>query len=371
MKILTLGGATQDVFIHCQDAQTVELGDVHAQKSFLLLQEGTKIEIDTIRYSIGGGATNSAVSFKRLGFEVSCFFKIGADSQGMAILQALKQEGVSIDYCIIDQNEQTGISYIIPSRHGDRTVLAFRGANATILKHEFSLDSFVGYSHAYITSLSGVSSQLLLPVVQQAKKDGVIIVNNPGINQLSGGISLYRQSLPFIDILILNRDEAERLMASLLDCQDDIQEFLEFSVPSYSYQCNAKPSLLHKLFTCKNMQINIVHFFKALSSYGPHIIVVTNGAEGVYVYSESTVYFHPGWHANILSTLGAGDAFGSAFVAGLVLFSSVEQAIRAGIINSLSVITRIDAKEGLLDRIALDQALKNLDNSLLYILKLI
>jgi sugar/nucleoside kinase (ribokinase family) len=362
MEILTLGGATQDIFIHYEDAQTVEFCGPHEKSSFLLLQEGAKIEINKIRYSTGGGATNSAVSFKRLGFEVSSFFKIGTDSQGISILQALKKEGVSVAECVIDHHEQTGISYIIPSFRGDRTVLAFRGANAHIKQEEIPFSSFKKYSYLYITSMSGDSSHLLLSITQEAKHHGVTIANNPGISQLTAGAQTLCKSLPFIDILILNRDEARQFMVSLLQSDKKLHESL--NQKKHEMLPHA-PSLLRDLFTYENTCFSLVHFFKEALARGPRIAVVTNGSEGVYVCSEKTIYFHPSLPVKLVSTLGAGDAFGSGFVAGLALFNSIEQAIRTGILNSSSVITHVDAKEGLLRRDQLDYALKNLDYSLL------
>lgn len=362
MEILTLGGATQDIFIHYEDAQTVEFCNQHEKKSFLLLQEGAKIEINKIRYSTGGGATNSAVSFKRLGFTVSAFFKIGTDSQGITIVQALKKEGISVADCVIDQHVETGISYIIPSFRGDRTVLAFRGANTHIKQQEVPFDSFKKYSYLYITSLSGDSSHLLLPITQEAKRVGAQVANNPGISQLTSGAETLCQSLPFIDILILNRDEARQFMVSLLQKDKTLHE----SLTQIKHVALTKaPSLLCDLFTYENTCFSLIHFFKESRGRGPKTIVVTNGSEGVYVCSGKTIYFHPSLPVKLVSTLGAGDAFGSGFIAGLALFDSVEQAVRTGIVNSSSVIMHVDAKEGLLHRDQLDSALKNLDYSLL------
>ncbi len=362
MKILTLGGATQDIFIFYDEAQTIELLSNNEKKSFLLLQEGSKIEVDKITYSTGGGATNSAVSFRRLGFDVSACFKIGADAQGIMILQALKQENVLVQDCSIDNYGQTGISYIIPSSSGDRTVLAFRGSNAHLKLEEISTISLKDYSYLYITSLSGESSQLLLPITQQAKQAGVIIANNPGISQLIAGADVLCKALSSIDILILNRNEAQQLMLSLLQTDRKLEErLLKNKVAPVKHA----PSLLCDLFTYQDHCFNVMHFFKEIIKRGPRIVVVTNGAEGVYVCSDDVVYFHPSLHVTLVSTLGAGDAFGSAFVAGLALFNSVEQAIRTGILNSSSVIMQVGAKEGLLHKEQLDERLKALDHSLL------
>ena len=106
MKILTLGGATQDIFIQQENAQTIELTYQDSKNTFLLLQEGSKIEIDSLHYASGGGATNSAVAFKRLGLDVATFFKVGNDAQGSMLLQELKDEEIDIQKCIIDPHGQ-------------------------------------------------------------------------------------------------------------------------------------------------------------------------------------------------------------------------------------------------------------------------
>lgn len=362
MKILTLGGASQDIFIHHDDIETIEICRRNEKESFLLLQEGSKIEIDKIRYSTGGGATNSAVSFKRLGFDVSAFFKIGEDTQGSMILDALKEEGVLFQDSIIDKNGQTGISFIIPSFKGERTVLAFRGSNTKIQQGELPLQKFKNYSYIYITSLSGDSSHLLATITQQAKSDGLKVANNPGRSQLLAGATTLCKSLKNIDILILNKEEARQFMISLV--QSDQASALNGSL-ELKHDSQKVPSLLSDSFVIHEECFSLIDYFKAVMQHGPTIVVVTNGAEGVYVCSGNKIYFHPSFPIKIVNTLGAGDAFGSAFVAGLARFNSIETAVRYGILNSINVITHIDAKTGLMKQDDLDSALEKLDKSLL------
>ena len=88
MKVLTIGGATQDIFILHEQEETITYRKSKTEtQTFLLLQEGKKIEINIVIYTTGGGATNAAVSFKRLGFDVTTFFKVGNDSQATAIVK--------------------------------------------------------------------------------------------------------------------------------------------------------------------------------------------------------------------------------------------------------------------------------------------
>jgi sugar/nucleoside kinase (ribokinase family) len=169
MKVLTIGGAMRDVIIKYGKLKTTELTSTRGQQEyFVMLREGAKIEIDGIEYTTGGGATNAAVSFKRLGFDAFACCKVGNDLEGHAVLQQLQQDGIITDLIIKSTGHQTGTSLIIPSPSGDRTVLVYRGANITLQEDE--LPTIIQYDQLYISSLGGPTAQLLLPITKQAKK---------------------------------------------------------------------------------------------------------------------------------------------------------------------------------------------------------
>lgn len=348
-KVLTIGGATQDIFIHPDNIEITTLHKNSIEKSYIILQEGTKIEVTKIDYSTGGGATNSAVSFKRLGFDVASVIKLGNDKAAHAVLDMLKNEGIYLDH-IITSNigstniigstntvGSTGISYIIPTPSGDRTILAYRGINAQMKREDIPWQAIKNYDFLYITSLSGSSSALLPTITQEAKKHGIPVATNPGTSQLAAGADTLRESLPNIDILILNADEAKLLMASLVQ-----------TTTYFSWE----------------------QFFTEVLRRGPRIAVVTNGAEGVYVATQKSIFFYPSLKVKIVNTLGAGDAFGSCFVASILSGNSIQQALINGIINASSVISYLDAKEGLLDQKTLEKRSKAVDLNLLQIFPL-
>ena len=131
LKVLTIGGATQDIIIEYKPSPSCITIESSPKGHLLACKEGSKIEVQKLHYAIGGGAINAAVSFKRLGFEVSSFFKIGTDQAGQKIIQQLESEGVSAHYKTI-QLLQTGTSFIVPSPDKDRIIFAYRGANSTL-----------------------------------------------------------------------------------------------------------------------------------------------------------------------------------------------------------------------------------------------
>lgn len=352
MKVLTIGGATQDVFVLYSDEESMHLQVGHETQSFTLLRKGSKIEVDKLHYATGGGATNSAVSFQRLGLDACAFFKIANDTQGTFVLNQLSQENVSTNH-LITHDTCTGISLVIPSFEGDRTIFAYRGANATIKESEIPTELIKTADHLYITSLSGESSQLLLLITQLAKQHGIPVANNPGKSQLLAGADILQKSLPNIDILILNDIEAQQLMLSLVQTSEKLKS--KIHQEEFKKEKNSVPELLKLPITIENICFNLRHFFTEILESGPRIVVVTNGQEGVYVATKDIIYFHPSIPAEVVNTIGAGDAFGSCFVASIIEDSSIEQAIVNGIINASSAISHLDAKTGLLNKNALEQ----------------
>jgi len=151
--------------------------------------------------------------------------------------------------------------------------------------------------------------------------------------------------LPNIDVLVLNCYEAGLMMESLLGAAIPIKN-----------ESGDTPPLLHN---------PLKKYFHEIHSRGPKIAAVTNGADGVYVSDGTKIYYHPSLKFEVVSTVGAGDAFGSVFVGYLAHGKSIEEAIQAGIINSASVLMHVGAKTGLLTQEEIEQQRKNLDPSLL------
>ena len=313
MKVITIGGATKDIFIEYSNPKVL----VKEKKTFLLLEEGKKIDIQNISYYSGGGATNSAVSFKRLGFDVMPIFKIGNDHEGQFILKDLKDKGLSIQKVLYDNLQPSSRSFIIPSPSGNRSILTLRGANEFLCQKDISKE-IIDSDLLYITSLSGGSAKILPNITKIAKTKKIMVAANPGQSQLTKNINYLKTSLSNIDVLILNSHEANLLITNL------------------NNSISTTPSL------------NLEAFFEKISSLGPHTIVVTDGENGVYVSNNKKTYFQPSIPTKVISTVGAGDAFGSCFIASLIQKKPIEESMLFGVKNSSSVISFMDAKTGLL-----------------------
>ncbi len=361
-KILTIGGSTQDIYLRYDGADYMTINQKSCESKYILLKSGDKIEVDNILYFTGGGATNSAVSFKRLGFDVSCFTKIGTDQAGQQVIDDLTSENINCKSIIKTKEIQTGTSFVIHTTSKERTIFAYRGANGFIKKSEIPFDVMKKSDQIYITSLSHHSSQILPEIVKFAHKNKIKVAINPGISQLAHGTLKLKESLKYINTLIMNSDEAKSFMIALIENDKIYKEILkESKCENVCIQDNLiKPVLLEKPILHQDYYFSIRKFFKETLKMGPEIVVITDGANGVYAAYKNKIYFHPSIKTQITDTLGAGDAFGSCFVASLLSGKNIKQALFNGITNSSSVIEKMGAKPGLLTKKQLNSKKINL-----------
>lgn len=362
-KVLTVGGVTHDIFIDYPQPEMLHVCLQEGTHSFLALEKGKKIEVKGLEYHVGGGAANTAISFARCGFAVSIISKRGNDAAGQKVVEALQAASVDTSFIGISQNMPTATSFIIPTEGGDRIVLAYRGANLTLNEQDISERAMQGVQLLYGTSLSGDAAKLLVPLVKMAKKHNLLVTINPGLCQLQESIEYTKQALKHIDVLILNAHEAEQCMISLMRTD---RSLLERMLALVEKESSAQmPELLRSKPFWGGTCFNMTTFLKEILQRGPRIVALTHGKEGVYVATQDKLLFHPSIETPIASTIGAGDAFGSAFAAWLLKGASVEDALRAGIINSTAVICHVGAQTGLCTMPDIENKIKELDKKLL------
>jgi hypothetical protein len=71
LKALTLGSAVIDIIVTIDPERIEQMQMRNADTSFLLVEEGRKVDAESITRHIGGGGVNTAVSLARLGFDTA------------------------------------------------------------------------------------------------------------------------------------------------------------------------------------------------------------------------------------------------------------------------------------------------------------
>ena len=74
------------------------------------------------------------------------------------------------------------------------------------------------------------------------------------------------------------------------------------------------------------------------------------------------IYHIPAYKNKVVEKTGAGDAFGSSFIAGLIYFNDIKKALELGNANSLSVISKFGAQDGLLNLNKVERLIKKYSN---------
>ncbi|MBR5389645.1 carbohydrate kinase family protein [Candidatus Saccharibacteria bacterium] len=306
-RIVSLGSALQDIYlIDRDDFGSVEFGNVSMFKN---LEIGSKYDIEKLNFFIGGGGTNSAVTFAKSGHEVIYLGNLGHDPAGEAVLKKLDEEGIDTSYISFPSRAKTGCSIILlDSKTGERTVLTFRGASARFDNLSPSCLDYIQPDWLYVTTLRG-DMGTLLDFFEKAHSIGTKIMFNPGVLELANPKQVLGL-LNDVDVLLLNKREASELIGgSLLD------------------------ELLNKL-----------------KNYCQTVIITDGAMGGIATNGEKTYRFGIYEEVRIKDTTGAGDAFGSGFLASLASGDSFRTALIFGSANSTAVVQNLGAKNGIITR---------------------
>jgi len=300
--VISIGSATVDIFVK-SEAISVEK---NLPYDLVYLPKSSKNEIQKSLIQSGGGATNSSVSFSRLGLKAACCALFGVDELAAFIIRDLKSDKVSNKFLVQPEKEKTDFSVILVTGDGSRTILTQRGPTR-LEKHHINWSKLKS-SWFYISSLEG-NLNLLEILIGFATENNIKIALNPGNRELNQpGL---KSLLPYINFLLLNRQEASILTGLPPDHPD---------------------------------------FFNQLKQVKSHIVAITNGHEGAHVFSQNQSFYSPIINTVPVDETGAGDAFGSTFVTGLIKQKNLNACLDMAIKNSASVVSHLGAKTGLLSK---------------------
>lgn len=294
--VITIGAATADIFIRSPS--------ILESSRLFSLKRSTKGEITQALISSGGGATNAATTFTRLGLKSAPLCLVGSDPLAEYIKNDLKKETIDLDLVRSLPRENTDFSVIIVGSDGSRSILTNRGSSR--LESKYIPWEKLSARWLYLTSLEG-NLPLLEEIIGFAHENNLKIALNPGNRELK----LRRQLLPllkYVDFLLLNRQEAQLLL---------------------------------------NLRHTHSEFIDKLRQICP-LVAVTNGRRGARIITPFDSYFSPILNIHPVDETGAGDAFGSAFVAALLYQKSLPEALTWAIHNSASVVSQFGAKTGIL-----------------------
>jgi len=302
--LLSLGPARMDVFVRLPEDEIEEVCSIDQKRCMIELGFGEKIAVKGISFAVGGNTGNIAVGLSRLGLKVAMVGTMGGewtDRQALAILQ---KEGVDTTFVKIDPGK-FGFGVVI-NYQGERTILSYYPESTNSFPQDPSLQA----DWIYLTTAGATFEDFYHQAVDWATTHNAKIGFNPGSRQLKAGREAIMFALAKTEVLFLNREEA----AKLLDLPvDDVKKLLA-----------------------------------GLRSMGPKIAVVTDGPGGTYCSDGQKNIFMPIVDAPVVERTGAGDAFGSGFLAAYIKGQPLEECLKWGTVNSAAKLGFIGPQAGLL-----------------------
>jgi sugar/nucleoside kinase (ribokinase family) len=308
--VLSLGPVRMDVFVGLPEEEVTEVCSMDKKRCMIELGFGEKIAVKSMTFAVGGNAGNNAVGVTRLGLKAALVGAVGDGWTDKQAVEILRSEGVETKYVEVKPG-QMGFGVVI-NYQGERTILSYYSHSICCWPE----DTMLLADWVYLTSMGEGYEDFYKQAVEWAKSHGARIAFNPGTRQLKAGLEHLRYAYEGAEVLFVNREEAALLLQGNLDDQ----------APT----------------------TNIKELLAGLRDAGPKVVVITDGGGGSYAYDGQKYLYMPIVPATVVERTGAGDAFGSGFLAAYISGKPIEECLKWGTVNSASVLGFVGPQAGLL-----------------------
>mgnify|MGYP001040110688 CR=1 FL=1 len=258
MHVITMG----DVFVDCLMSGLTRIP-----------QLGEEVYGHDFALAVGGDPALYALNLARLGLETGVIARLGEDFFSDFIVRNLHEGGVDTCFVIRDPQAQANITFAL-SLPQDRAFATFLGAEGQYTAEVLPWEYFGG-SRALI--LFGTRLEQKGPIFERAKAQGMLTILNTGWDPTEQWSEALYELGPVVDLFIANEVEAINL----------------------THQPDPETAL------------------RKLSTHFP-ISVVTLGEGGALASDAERILRSPAFLMPVVDTTGAGAAFGSGFLYGLL-----------------------------------------------------
>ncbi len=322
LDVITFGSASWDIFVKPKSFEIVK-GKNFISGEGVAFNLGSKVDLKEVYFNSGGGGTNTAATFAKQGLKTAYCGAVGEDAAGKEIIEELNKLNIETKFLVVKKYLRTNHSIVLSSgKKRDRTILVYRGASEFLENKDISWDKIKleKPKWIYLAPLSGQLAKLTEKIVSFAYENKIKIAVNPGNSQILMPGKKIEKIIKKADVLFLNQEES---------------------------------SLLAKINFKERDKI-----FEKINKMFPGIFAMTMGEEGVIVSDKKNTYWGKTKKIKVVDNTGAGDAFASGFISGLIKNCDLKEAISFGLENAESCLKKIGAKKGLIEKTEKDEIKK-------------
>jgi ribokinase len=262
----------------------------------------------------GGKGANQAVAASRLGGKVMFIANVGSDLFGKQAIQQFQRENINTSFVTVDKDQPSGVALINIDEQGENSIVVAPGANAFLdIEHiRVALDSI--RFPAFLLLQLEIPIQTVEYVIEEAHKKNFSVILNPAPANV-----LRPELLKYVFLITPNESEAELLTGIKVH---DVKS------------AALAASILHE---------------KGVAN-----VVITMGAKGAYLSSESVRILISAPPVTALDTTAAGDCFNGALAVALAEGKSLEEAVSFSCKAASISATRMGAQSSIPSRTEVD-----------------
>jgi ribokinase len=282
-----------------------------------ILEDGESLVNDARSFS-GGSSANTIYGLSKLGIDTGFIGAVGNDNPGKSIIRDFNKLGVETSYIVVKERERTGITLCLSDFSGKRTIYILPGANNQLSIDDTNLSYINSASYLHISSFAGDRQfDLILKLIEKIAPS-VKVSLSPGSLFASKGIKALAPILSRTHVLFMNHDEIQKLTG---------RDIVSGSEICLEYGCHTITVTLGKGVS--------------LTSGTPSAICYIRNKNTEYSLKPLDV------DESCIDTTGAGDAFATGFLYGLINDKELDKCGKLGNIVALFSIAKIGARQGL------------------------
>lgn len=257
--------------------------------------------INQVNWQGGGKVASGMVACARLGAKCAMMGSVGDDIFGKFIVHDFKLHGIDTSALKIQQDDTSSLSVVLSeAAAGSRTILHKLGSTPRYSKEDMNEKMLRSAKYLFICQADPVINHAV-NIAREAETK--IFIDADGYSED------IMNMLPKIDIFVGSNYFYNTL----------------FSNDQYEENC------------------------RSIMAKGPQIAIFTLGDKGCVGVSEQGFFQLPAFKVNVVDTVGAGDVFHGAFLAGLLKEYTVKDAARFACAVSAIKCTRIGGRAGIPD----------------------
>ena len=303
--------------------RVIGLGALNLDKIYKverILEDGETLVEEAGLYP-GGSAANSIYGLAKLGVSTGFIGVVGDDGAGDYLVEDFKSVGVDTRRVAVKRGEITGETLYLSDRTGKRSIYVLPGANDRLSFENIDLSYINMAGLLHISSFAGERQFQLLVQLMKEQSYSVRVSFSPGMMYAARGLKALASILGRTSVLFVNQGELKCLTGR--DVIDGVNICLE-------YGC----------------QIVAVTLGEGRKLPGSKVIATCyiKDNDGEYIIEKIATNAKDDFDAT-----GAGDAFATGFLYGLVKDKSMVKCGRLGDTSARLCISKNGARQGLPD----------------------